>query len=418
MGVVGVDSHESDIVDLAGVLIQGGLPDANGVLVPSGVAERHGLGIGDVITVSILELEVQGVFSEEALNGLKDLDGSGYSPDKWVNTNPEGEMPHWIVEDCEGSEVLIMNTETAVELSMVGIQRIATVLRGGVDAEGFAERLALERGYRAYASMPDSYVTFRLGNYFEGRGLSLVIPWAIVVLNVVITMLNSLYERKGEIEILSSVGLNPAQVSAIFVAEASITGFVAGGLGYLIGLSLYRGMSYLNIGLQVHQKVSAIWSVASITLAVSAVLAGAYTALRNSVVITPSLMRRWKIDRDSGGFQEAYRIMIPLKLEAEEIDSYIEFIHRRLNRLENHPVQITSSIKVEGSGEGKRMRFIYKTAQASTGNFYTRNELKITRLPSGEYGAALESLGDPSWVHVTGSLIRRLTMEYSTKDRG
>ncbi len=417
MGVVGVDSHEVDAVNLGGILLQGGLPDVNGVLVPSGIADQHGLGIGDVITVSSHELEVQGIFSEDALNGLKDLDGTGYAPDKWVNTNPEGEVPNWVIEDCDGSEVVIMNTETAAELAMAGIQRIAMGIRGEVDAEGLAERLALERGYRAYASTPDSYVTFRLGNYFEGRGLSLIIPWAIVVLNVVITMLNSLYERRGEIEILSSVGLNPAQVSAIFVAEASITGFMAGGLGYLVGLGLYRGMTYLNIGLQVHQKVSAVWSVASITLAVSAVLAGAYAALRNSVAITPSLMRRWKIDRDSGGFQEPYRIVIPLKLEAEEIDPYIEFMHMKLKGLEGHPTQVTSSIKVEGAGEGKRIRFIYKSAQPTTGNFYTRNELRITMLPSGEYGATLESLGDPNWVHVAGSLVRGMTMEYSTEDR-
>jgi hypothetical protein len=418
MGVVGVDSYEGDTVNLEEILLQGDLPDENGVLVPSSVADQHGLKMGDVIRVSSLELEVQGIFSEDALNGLKDLDGTGYAPDKWVNTNPEGEVPNWVIEDCEGSEVVIVNTETAIELPMVGIQRIALEPREGVEVEGFAERLALERGYRAYASTPVSYVTVRLGNYFEGRGLSLIIPWAIVVLNVVITMLNSLYERRGEIEILSSVGLNPAQVSGIFVAEAFITGFIAGGLGYLVGLGLYRGMAYLNIGLQVHQKVSAVWSIASITLAISAVLTGAYAALRNSVVITPSLMRRWKIDRDSGGFHEPYRISIPLKLEAEEIDQYIEFIHRKLKGLENHPTQVTSSIKVDGAGEGKRIRFIYKSVQATTGNFYTRNELKITQLPNGEYGAELESLGDPNWVHVAGSLIRIMTMEYSTEDRG
>lgn len=417
MGVVGVDSYEGDTVNLGGILLQGGLPDDDGVLVPGSVADQHDLRMGDVIRVSSLELEVQGIFSEDALNGLKDLDGTGYAPDKWVNTNPDGEVPNWVIQDCEGSEVVIMSTETAIDLPMVGIQRIALEPREGVEVEGFAERLALERGYRAYASTPDHYVTVRLGNYFEGRGLSLIIPWAIVVLNVVITMLNSLYERRGEIEILSSVGLNPAQVSGIFVAEAFITGFIAGGLGYLIGLGLYRGMAYLNIGLQVHQKVSAVWSIASITLAISAVLTGAYAALRNSVVITPSLMRRWKIDRDSGGFHEPYRISIPLKLEAEEIDPYIEFIHRKLKGIENHPTQVTSSIKVDGAGEGKRIRFIYKSVQATTGNFYTRNEVKITRLPNGEYGATLESLGDPNWVHVAGSLIRSMTMEYSTEDR-
>jgi hypothetical protein len=418
MGVVGVDSYEGDTVNLEVILLQGGLPDENGVLVPSSVAAQHDFRMGDMISVLRFELEVQGIFSEDALNGLKDLDGTGYAPDKWVNTAPEGEPPNWVIQDCEGSEVVIVNTETATKLPMVGIQRIAMGLRGGVDAMGFAERLALERGYRAYASTPVSYVTFRLGNYFEGRGLSLIIPWAIVVLNVVITMLNSLYERRGEIEILSSVGLNPAQVSSIFVAEAFITGFIAGGLGYLVGLGLYRGMAYLNIGLQVHQKVSAVWSVASITLAVSAVLTGAYAALRNSVVITPSLMRRWKIDRDSGGFQEPYRIAIPLKLKAEEIDPYIDFIYRKLKGLENHPTQVTSSIKVDGEGAEKMISFIYKSLQATTGNFYTRNKLKITQLPNGEYGASLESLGDPNWVHVAGSMVRSMTIEYSTVDRG
>ena len=417
MGVVGANSREGDIVNLWGVLLEGDLPDENGVLIPSSIANKHSLRIGDVVGVSSLDLEVQGIIDEYKLEKLKDLDGTGYAPDKWVNTNPEGEVPNWVIGDCEGGEVIIMNTETAIDLPMVGIQRIAIELTKGEDAKDFAERLALERGYRAYASTPEDFSAIRLGNYFEGRGLSLLVPWAIVVLNVVITMLNSLYERRSEIEILSSVGLNPAQVSAVFVAEAFITGFIAGGMGYLIGLSLYRGMAYLNIGLQVHQKVSAVWSIASITLAITAVLTGAYAALRNSVVITPSLMRRWEIDRESGGFQEPYRITIPLKLEAEDIDPYIDFIFWKLKGLENHPNQITSSIKIDGSGEGKRIRFIYKSVQATTGNFYTRNELKIAQLPNGEFGATLESLGDPNWVHVAGSLIRVMTMEYSTEDR-
>ena len=91
----------------------------------------------------------------------------------------------------------------------------------------------------------------------EGEGLPLIIPWAIVVLNVVVTMLNSLFERRREINILSSVGLNPAEIASIFVAEASIMGFIAGGLGYLLGLSFYRLMPLLGLTLEVQQKVSA-----------------------------------------------------------------------------------------------------------------------------------------------------------------
>ncbi|MBN2336635.1 hypothetical protein JXL21_13835 [Candidatus Bathyarchaeota archaeon] len=414
LGVIGVDPEEDDTVNLSSIMLRGTLPDKYGLLIPSGLADQLSIAIGDTVGIFYLDLEVQGVFDEAALNGLRDLDGARYVPDKWVNTNPEGEVAVWALDECEARETIILRVGTASKIPMVGIQRIAIGLDEDVDAKGFAEKLALERGYMSYASTADAFVSLRLGNYFEGRGLSLIIPWAIVVLNVVVTMLNALYERRSEIEILSSVGLNPAQVSAIFVAEATITGFIAGGLGYLVGLGLYKGMALLNLGLMVHQKVSAVWSLASIALAISAVLTGAFAALRNSVVITPSLMRRWRIDREVGGFQDPYRIAIPLKLEPEEVDQYIDYMVANLKTLENHPTQVTSSIKIQKVGDERTVHFVYKSLQATTGNFYTRNELKVAPLPNGEYGATLDSLGDIKWVHVAGSLVRKLTMDYST----
>jgi hypothetical protein len=228
-------------------------------------------------------------------------------------------------------------------------------------------------------------------------------------------MLNSLYERRNEIENLSSVGLNPAQVSAIFVAEASITGFIAGGVGYLLGLSFYKGMSILNIGLQVHQKVSAVWSVASIGLAISAVLTGAYAALKNSVVITPSLTRRWRIDQEVGGFQEPWRVTVPIKLERSEVEPYVDYVYNRLKKLQKHPVHVTSWIEVYDIENGKKVRFIYKSQLATTGNVYTINELLVEPLENDEYGVHLESLGEREWVHLAGSLIRRITMDFSSE---
>ena len=241
----------------------------------------------------------------------------------------------------------------------------------------------------------------------------MTIPWVIVVLNVIVTMLNSLFERRNEIEILSSVGLNPAQVSSVFVAEASITGFIAGGLGYLVGLGFYKALAILNIGLQVHQKVSAVWSLAAIGLAISAVVTGAFAALKNSVVITPSLMRRWRLDRKTGGFQQPWRVDIPIKLEAAEVKPYLDFIESKLLLLVNHPTQVTSSIK----RKEKTLGFVYKSFQTTTGNFYTKNTLRLFPLETGEFGAVLECLGETEWVHVAGSLIRRITMDYSTDRR-
>ena len=412
-GVIGITTNELAFIDLDDTLVEGSLPGENGVMVSEYFSTMTHLEIGDTLAQGSREYIIDGIFDDESFRHLKDLDGTPYVSNKWINVSPEGETPTWVLEESEPNEVLIMNTQQAVRFTTVGIQRIAIKIDPEYNATGFAERLALERGYLAWANTLESYTNYRLGNYFQGKGATLIIPWVIVVLNVIVTMLNSLFERRNEIEILSSVGLNPAQVSSIFVAEAAITGFIAGGLGYLIGLGFYKALALLNIGLQVHQKVSAVWSFAAIGLAISAVVTGAFAALQNSVVITPSLMRRWKLDRTNGGFQEPWRVDIPIKLESAEVSNYLEFVESRLRVFENHQTHVTSSFKRDKNV----LNFVYKSYQTTTGNFYTKNMLRVFPLETGDYGAILESLGETEWVRVAGSLVRRITMDYSTDKR-
>jgi len=412
-GLIGVTNNELAFIDLDDTLVEGSLPGENGVMISKYFSEITQLEIGDTLTQGLRDYIIDGIFDDESFRRLKDLDGTPYVSNKWKNVSPEGETPTWVLEESEPNEVLIMNTQQAASFSTVGIQRIAIKINPEYNATGFAERLALERGYLAWANTLESYTNYRLGNYFQGKGATLIIPWFIVVLNVIVTMLNSLFERRNEIEILSSVGLNPAQVSSIFVAEAAITGFIAGGLGYLVGLGFYKALALLNIGLQVHQKVSAVWSFAAIGLAISAVVTGAFAALQNSVVITPSLMRRWRLDRTNGGFQEPWRIDIPIKLESAEVSNYLDFVESRLRVFEDHQTHVTSSIKRDENV----LNFVYKSYQTTTGNFYTKNSLKLFPMENGDYGAILESFGDSEWVRVVGSLVRRITMDYSTDTR-
>ena len=412
-GIMGITGNETYFSSIQRTLISGELPRGDGVLISESFSQSTGLSIGNQLQIGLKEFTVDGVYRDEAFRKLKDLDGTPYTPNKWINVSPEGEAPNWALEETAPHEILIMSTEKALEFPTVGVQRIAIDVNPSYNATDFAERLALERGYRAWANTLEAYSSYRLGNYFQGKGATLVIPWIIVVLNVVVTMLNSLYERRKEIEILSSVGLNPAQVSSIFVAEAVITGFIAGGFGYLIGLGFYKALAILNIGLQVHQKVSAVWSLAAIGLAISAVVAGAFAALKNSVVITPSLMRRWKLDRTTGGYQEPWRIEIPIKLEPSEVKPYLDYVESRLVRLKIHPTQVTSSIKRLED----KIDFVYKSVQTSTGNFYTKNTLSVYSLDDDMHGVLLESIGESDWVHVVGSLIRRISMNYSTDKR-
>jgi predicted lysophospholipase L1 biosynthesis ABC-type transport system permease subunit len=139
-------------------------------------------------------------------------------------------------------------------------------------------------------------------------------------------MLNSMYERRKEIHILSSVGLNPAQIGTIFVAEASIIGLTGGGIGYLMGMVLYKGMSLFGVALEVEQKVSAFWSLASIGIAMTAVVMGAVASLRSSTVITPSLQRRWRISGEKEGTFKPWEIMMPIRLLPEQVPNFKEYV--------------------------------------------------------------------------------------------
>ena len=411
MGILGISNDEGSIINPT--ILLGSIPDDNGIMISEILAEALGVTVGDVLHLPYFDLEVQGILDDTDFRLLEDIDGTKYVPNKWVNISPPGEPGTYHLIPSEPAEVIILSVNNALTIPTTGIQRLGLELNNISKGLEIAERLSLERGFQSVAIFPEEQVTVKLGNYFEGRGFSLAIPWTIVVLNVVITMMNSMFERKGEIEILSSIGLNPAQVSAIFLAEATITGFIAGGLGYLMGLGIYKIMTILNIGLQVNQKISAIWSVASIALAISAVLSGSFIALRNSVVITPSLMRRWKVGSQVN-LSAPFEISVPLKLLPDEAIPYRDYVFHRLMAHRNHPEKITSSIKYCEIEDGWLITFVYRSFSNMTGNFYTSNNLYIILKEDGEYLVKLMTRGESEWAHDIGSLIRLFSMDFST----
>ncbi|MEM3006030.1 MAG: FtsX-like permease family protein [Candidatus Bathyarchaeia archaeon] len=414
-GVVGVKPEdELSIVDLKGIILEGGLPSEGEIMISGSLRRELRVELGESLELSGMRVRLGGTFDDEALRRLKDLDAGPYAPKKLVNISPEGEAPRYVVSPCEANEIVFTHLSTALQIPLVGIMRVGIAVEEGVDAHSYAARLALERGYIAWSSSPEGLYLSRLGGYLEGRGLPLIVPWIIVVLNVLVTTLNSIYERRREIHILSSVGLNPAHIAGVFMAEASIIGLSAGGVGYLCGLGFYRVMALLNIGLEVRQKISAAWSLASIGVAMATIIMGVLVALRGSVIITPSLMRRWRIEREKAGFEEPWELVIPIKLQPEEVGDFMEFAAESLMSRENDPTMRTSSIKLLRGPEGaiNQISFVYRATQG-WGDFYTRNTLTAVREPEG-VRIILRTHGERSWAHTSGTLVRFIAMEWST----
>jgi len=97
-------------------------------------------------------------------------------PKKLVNISPPGEPPAYQAFTVEMDEFLICGLETALRISGVFVSRINVKLRGGNSVNDFAERLALERNYDAWASSGEGLYNARLGTYFQGKGFPLIVP--------------------------------------------------------------------------------------------------------------------------------------------------------------------------------------------------------------------------------------------------
>jgi len=414
-GFLGIDAEREDkISDISGALFDGVLPSYGQVAISRELSELLDVGLNDEIMYHGFSLTVKGILYDDYLKDMKEFDGSWFLPGKLFDLFPEERYVIYEREPCLPRETLFFNTETAMEIQKYDISRISIVVNNGVDQNKFGERLALERDYWVYSSTDEGLFSFRLGKYLEGKGLQLLIPWVVVILNVVVTMLNSMYERKKEIQILSSLGINPSQIATIFIAEASIIGLTAGGIGYLAGISLYKVLAFFGISLGVQQKVSAAWSLASIGISVASVLVGAFVALRGSVIITPSLRRKWSIDSPEGGFFRPWTIPIPVRLVNDEVEPFVNFMVSALNKLNNDLVKSTSFVRVPLRSEEKTtITFAYKGPSSTSGTFYTKNTLLIDRSTQNIL-VTLDSWGERDWAHETGSLVRMIAMRWST----
>ncbi len=421
-GVLGIQPDRDPLmayVDEA--LVEGDpLREDGTCLVSDELLKRPGVDIGDVIEIRGIRLRVVGSFGSE-IGEIMDVDGKTILPTHLINLAPEARRPVYEDVTCEPETVVVTTLDTAVQIRYVFVSRINLGLEPGIDAETLAKSMALSREYRLWVSTEGKVYLTHMGGVIGGKGLPIIFPWAIVILNVIVTMMNAMHERSGEIVILSSIGFNPFHVSGIFLAEASVVGVIGGGIGYLLGMGLYPLMAELRWAPMVQQKVSAVWCLAALGVAVAAVFFGSIIALRRSVIVTPSLKRRWTIEWIPDSGHEPGVVTIPLRIEEGRIEDFIDFITGSLGRYENPllPAYI-GDLKMERvddeTGTQYTLSFVYGEGQTDLKRLKTFNTLAIART-AGEtvYSVSLKSKGTREAMHRTGSFVRNLVISWNVE---
>jgi ABC-type lipoprotein release transport system permease subunit len=428
-GIVGVvPSAEVEFLPWNGTIVEGRYlndSDENGVLISADLKESLNTTVGASLTLrsSGIQLKIVGIFDDEKVEELRDLDGQSLLPKKIIVTGristPTGAILVRELEVCSADETLVVTWKTTSKIYGVGFSRLNIELKEVENLGEYAKMMALNKGFRAWASTGGGVYLAELASYFEGKGLPLAVPWGIVVLNVVVTMLNSFYERRREVFVYSAIGMNPSHISGLFLTEAAMIGVIGGGIGYLLGLGWYKFMAFLTLALQVRQKVSAIWCIAAIAISLTAVLVGGFLALRWSVVITPSLRRRWHLEEEPLASQQV-ELILPVRVSEAELDEFAKSMVKKLRSHMNDMNFVTSQIRDSAERKEKKetekllraIEFTYRSTAKPFGS-YSKNKFILKKEEgSRDYTVKLLTSGDQEGMHKAGYFVRKLIMEW------
>jgi hypothetical protein len=363
-------------------------------------------------------MTIVGAF-DSGLGDVEDADGESFLPGYQVIVNPGDDQPRIEVRTVDPYYAVVTTLVTAQRMSGIRASRVTATLEPGADAVTLGKSMALAREYRVWVSTGAEVLSASMTDTIAGKGFGVSIPWLIVVLNVLATMMGSIYERRAEINILSSVGLNPTHISGVFLAEALITGVTAGGLGYLIGLGWYPAMKAITEAPVVNQKVSALWVLSSLAIAVTAVVAGSILALRRSTVITPSFIRNWRLE-GSTSIDDTWSVTLPNKVKSEEVEALLRYLHDSLRAFDDRESSPNIyGVKQISDGEGRRvLLFTYREVPTNIGAKTSYNKLVVEPGEEADaHGITLVSKGTHEAVESTVVFMRKLMIQWTVFSR-
>ncbi|MGQ9691365.1 MAG: FtsX-like permease family protein [Thermoproteota archaeon] len=409
-GTIGIDPQEEQkYVDLKGILMRGDLPSDDQVVMSRSMAEGLRVELGDRILIyvrgigqSVKEMTVVGIFDENRIASLTDINGRPYLPLKLFQSGEEVlSLP------CNASDVLIMNWKGLLDLQLrirslqpeggpllAAISRIAFSMRKEPDPQSLIRRLTFALGFTVDVATPGEIDTYSLGYYYDARGgTEMIILMVMVVLNVGAIMLNAVYERHNEMKTLTLLGLNPAHIGFMFVAEAIVTGILGGGIGYVMGLGFQRAIALLGQNLTVRSKIEWWWSVIGLLLSLGVSVLASFRAASLAIkTYTPSMVKRIKVSMKEKERRKAevYRIFqarevsMPVRLQPVEVDFFTSYVHSYLSGFRSGIIEKVENVEeaplldLEDGSQKKEIKFTYFNLSRGKA-IGTRNKILLIR---------------------------------------
>jgi len=269
------------------------------IILPSVVANRLGVSIGDEVSLLGTRLKLIGTF--EDLSDLKDFSQYGYlslkdltvaqqNPEKFLPSEYIALVPVRLAEELNGKEPL--------ESNGIFVISCFSKVPNYQDLLKIAELLSIaEPDLYIYIGGGNNVYLIRGGRTFLVQQLNFfMVPLGIALLTLLSVAIQAVYERIKEISTLSALGLNPSTVAYLYLSENASYAILSTVIGYLVALLAIR-LSVI-FGYPMYANYSSLYVALSIGLAgLILLIATAYPLIKASRLVTPSLERKWSLKK-------------------------------------------------------------------------------------------------------------------------
>jgi hypothetical protein len=368
LGLVGLSAAEVPVSGIDSILAGGkwfDKSDTNSVILPDRMAQRLGIDSkdpeGSVVQLWGMPFKVVGTFYGQQFKEKYDLDGEPLTPVTFPHEASmkitEAEMEAMESEEdvqafqsryqhVPGEQTLIIPYRTLLALGG-RLKSIAVRPGPGIEIQELANRLVDRFGLSLFSGEKGGTFLYAASDTLGYSGVpNILIPLLISVFIVLNTMISSVYERKREIAIYTSVGLAPSHVSFLFIAEALAFAVLSVVLGYILAqtsASIFSGTS-LWAGITVNY--SSLAGVAAMILVILVVLISViYPSRVAAEIAIPDVNRAWKLPKTDGNVME---VMLPVQLKYKEYKGVGGYVFKYLLEHQNvsHGLFSTGDISI------------------------------------------------------------------------
>lgn len=344
-GLIGLSPEEAQVTGLDQILSAGRwfeTGEKRVIILEEEMAKHLGVSAVTKDTVSLwgTDFTVIATFPAQKLESRIDLDGEPLTPvtfpDDAAAVVTEAEQEAMESGDdvrsfqsryqhVSASETAIIPSSTL--LAMGGnLKNIAfkPTLEG--DISDMAEKLTDRFSLAIFAGDKDGVWLYNLSDTMQYAGVpNIIIPLLISTLIVLNTMISSVYERKSEIAVYTSVGLAPSHVSFLFVAEAMALAVISVVLGYLFAQISAAFLSTSPYWEGITVNYSSLAGVAAMLLVIGVVLISViYPSRVAAKIAIPDVNRTFALPK---AVNDKITVTLPFFMKYAEHESIGAFIH-------------------------------------------------------------------------------------------